>query len=81
MHVAGLDGLLVLFGLVPTALFAVVIFGEKVITSRRGVPRGHGIRHPGEEALLLERFVRGEIDDDEYRVHREALRSAVPEAR
>lgn len=80
MYAASLDRLLLLLGAVPMVSFTVMIVGNLVVTSRRGVPRGRWIRHPDEEALLLERFVRGEIDDDEYRAYREALRgqAALP---
>lgn len=80
MHVistdmTGLGGLLLPLGLVPAVCSAVVI--AIAATSRGTAPRRHWIRHPDEETLLLERFSRGEIDDDEYRVHREALRSVA----
>jgi uncharacterized membrane protein len=82
MHVistdmTGLDGLLLSLGLVPAVCSAVVIAFNIAATSRGTAPRRHWIRHPDEETLLLERFSRGEIDDDEYRVHREALRSVA----
>lgn len=80
MYATSSDRLLLLLGAVPTVSFTLMILGNLVVTSRRGVPCGRWIRHPDDEALLLERFVRGEIDDDEYRAHREALRgqAALP---
>lgn len=62
MYAASLDRLPLLLGAAPTVSFTVMIVGNLVVTSRRGVPRGRWIRHPDEEALLLERFVRGETE-------------------
>lgn len=41
----------------------------------------HRSPHAGEEERLFKRFVHGEIDDEEYRRHREVLSGSRPSAR
>ncbi|GAA1264993.1 MULTISPECIES: SHOCT domain-containing protein [Planotetraspora] len=60
--------------LIVSVLFWVAIIGGVGAVLRTKVPvsgRGAGSR---EEDMLFRRFVDGEIDDDEYRFRREALR-------
>jgi len=52
---------------------AVVIVLVVVLVRHFASPGGRGVRSPGQDTLA-ERFARGEIDEDEYRKRRDALR-------
>ena len=53
--------------------FIVAVFALFLRRGRRGPWRGDG--RPGAEAILGERYARGEINADEYRERLETLRS------
>jgi putative membrane protein len=56
----------------------VMIVGGVLAEFRDSRPTPGWGRRSLEEDLLFERFARGEIDDDEYRHHRERLRRPLP---
>jgi uncharacterized membrane protein len=78
IDMTGLEKMWLAFGVALHTVFsAVVIVCNVVATPRSTVPRRHSVTRPDEEKLLLESFARGELDDDQYRLRREALRSVT----
>jgi putative membrane protein len=54
------------------------IVGSVVFAFRDRHAGAHGAPRSREEDQLFKKFARGEIDDDEYRTRREALRGMSP---
>ena len=56
-------------------VFLAAIVVIVVVLVRRSDHRGTTVARSGSEELLAQRLARGEIDEDEYRRRRDALRS------
>lgn len=62
-------------------VFGVVLFWASIVGAVAVLcdtsPSAYSTTRSSEEELLFESFARGEIDDEEYRHHRQALRGGV----
>ncbi|WP_099021023.1 SHOCT domain-containing protein [Mycolicibacterium palauense] len=71
----------VMFLLFWGVVIAGLVIAVRVVTTSRDArtsPHPVGPRHPGPEAVLADRYARGEIDDDEYHRRLATLRSVSP---
>jgi putative membrane protein len=62
------------WGWVVVVLLVLLVIAVTVLLVRHFGDSGRGAGRRGAEDLLDERFARGEIDEDEYRKRRDALR-------
>ena len=56
-------------------VFLAIVVLAVLFVVQQSADRGHGTRSRGAEDVLAERLARGEIDEDEYRRRRDALRN------